>query len=405
MKSPDQMQPAGQEGGARQPRGPRQSGAAWQSGLARQSDEARQSELTAFGLSLRFDVTPPGAWVARALHGPSAPGEAGTLGETGLPGQAGPLGAASLPSLEIRSCVSAQAIEDSWSGLREIGWEGVIDGAPFVVERGIAGDHRFVHGTHPDATRAIHHLSADAGVLQCAPADPADPSWWRVVLDSVLFTVALLQGYEALHAGAVATADGVIAITAASGGGKSTLLSELLGRGLALMADDVLVLEARDSVREARGDVREARGTDFSLSPITYPAPPLMTVPSGRIPKLEEGNLGKGNLGASNYSNTPEIICSVDDEDWIAVPVHPEPLPLKTLVILDRQPGLKLSLEKIDDPLAPLMGSLMNFPRGPERQRTRFELASILAAKTTLWRLTAGMETPPDVLADTLLAG
>jgi hypothetical protein len=351
MKSPGQMQPAGQEGGARQ------------------SSEARQSVLAAFGLSLRFDVAPPGAWVARA---PS--------------GEAGIRGAASLPSLEIRSSVSAQAIEDSWSGLQEIGWAGVIDGAPFVVERGIAGDHRFVHGAHPDETRAIHHLSPDASVLQCAPADPADPSWWRVVLDSVLFTVALLHGYEALHAGAVATPDGVIAITAASGGGKSTLLSELFGRELALMADDVLVLEAR--------------GTDFSLSPLTYPAPPLMTVPKTRLPIF-----GEGNLGGSNYSGTPEIICSLDDEHWIAVPVYPEPLRLKSLVLLDRQPGLQLSLEKIEDPLAPLMGSLMNFPHTPERQRTRFELASTLASNTTLWRLTADMDTPPDVLADVLLAG
>jgi hypothetical protein len=375
MKSPGQMRPAGQEGGARQ------------------SSQARQSVLAAFGLSLRFDVAPPGAWVARA-HG----------------GEAGIRGAASLPSLEIRSSVSAQAIEDSWSGLQEIGWEGVIDGAPFVVERGIAGDHRFVHGAQPDRhgtpsggtpsdrpravdhlspsneTRAIHHLSSDASVLQCAPADPADPSWWRVVLDSVLFTVALLQGYEALHAGAVATPDGVIAITAASGGGKSTLLLELLGRGLALMADDVLVLEAR--------------GIDFSLSPLTYPAPPLMTIPKTRLTIL-----GENNLGENNYSDTPEIICSLDDEHWIAVAVYPEPLRLKSLVLLDRQPGLQLSLEKIEDPLAPLMGSLMNFPHTPERQRTRFELASTLASNTTLWRLTADMDTPPDVLADTLLAG
>jgi hypothetical protein len=225
-------------------------------------------------------------------------------------------------------------------------------------------------------------------VLQCAPADPAEQSWWRVVLDSVLFTVALLQGYEALHAGAVATPDGVIAITAASGGGKSTLLSELVGRGMALMADDVLVLAPR--------------GTDFSLSlsPLAYPAPPLMTVPKTRLPIL-----GENNLGDDNYSDTPEVICSIEDEYWIAVPVYPEPLPLKTLVVLDRQPGLQLSLEKIEDPLAPLMGSLMNFPRAPERQRTRFELASTLASNTTLWRLTADVDTPPDVLVDTLLAG
>jgi hypothetical protein len=396
-----------------------------------QTGEARQAELAAFGLSLRFDVAPPGAWVAQASHEPGTQGEAGLAGAAGepdlpgmpggpgLPDTPGEAGHASLPSLEIRSSISAQAIEDSWSGLQEIGWEGVIDGAPFVVERGIAGDHRFVHGAHPDRhgapqndappddtpadgkpsdeIRAVHHLSPDASVLQCAPVDPTDPSWWRVVLDSVLFTVALLQGYEALHAGAVATPDGVIAITAASGGGKSTLLSELVGRGMALMADDVLVLAPRDTLLETRDTVLAPRGTDFSLSlsPLTYPAPPLMTVPNTRI----------AILGDSNYSDTPEIISSLEDEYWIAVPVYPEPLPLKTLVVLDRQPGLQLSLEKIEDPLAPLMGSLMNFPRTPERQRTRFELASTLASNTRLWRLAADVDTPPDVLADMLLAG
>jgi hypothetical protein len=323
--------------------------------------------LSAFGLSLLADVTPPGAWEARPIRE---------------------------PSLQIRSSVTAQAIEDSWSGLQAIGWDGVIDGAPFVVERGLEGDHRFVHGAQPNqngtpldgsgtpsnTTRAVHHLSPDASVLQCAPSDPADPSWWRVVLDSVLFTVALLQGYEALHAGALATPDGAIAITAASGGGKSTLLTELLGRGLELMADDVLVLESR--------------GTQ---PPLAHPAAPLMTIPATRIFTLGQ-------------TSPPETISSLEDERWIAVPVHPEPLPLKALVVLDRRPGLRLSglntiLEKIEDPLAPLMGSLMYFPRSPERQRTRFELASVLASKTALWRLTADLDTPPDVLADTLLAG
>jgi hypothetical protein len=315
---------------------------------------------TAFGLSLSFDdVPPPGAWETRETSPSSEP---------------------SLPSLQVRT-VTAQSLAESWSGFAEIGWEGLIDGAPFVVERGIAGDHRFVHGAHPDQggapadeTRAVHHLSADVSVLQCAPADPGDPSWWRVVLDSVLFTVALLQGYEALHAGAVATPDGVIAITAASGGGKSTLLSELLGHGLPLMADDVLVLAPK--------------GTD---PPISYPAPPLMTVPTSRIPML----------GAAD---PPEPICALEDELWIAVFVHPEPLPLKALVVLDRQPGLDFFIDKIDDQLAPLLGSLMSFPSSPERQRARFELASVLASKTTLWRLAADVDTPPAALADKLLA-
>ena len=219
-----------------------------------------------------------------------------------------------------------------------------------------------------------------------------------MVLDSVLFTVALLRGYEAFHAGAIATPDGAIAITASSGGGKSTLLTELLGRGLPLLADDVVVLE-----------------TQGAEVPLAHPAAPLMTVPEGRVPAL----VGETPpMGAAATPQTPLTICSIDDERWIAVPVHPEPLPLRALVVLDRRPSARLPgpgsgpgpgpwpvLERIEDPLAPLLGSLMAFPTSPERQRARFELASVLASTTTLWRLTADLTTPPDALAHALLAG
>jgi hypothetical protein len=311
--------------------------------------------LRAFGLSLLCDTPPPGAW-----------------------GQQQPLRE---PSLQIL-CASAEALAQSWSGREAIGWEGEIDGAPFVVERGVAGDHRFVHGAAPDrngvplaGTRAVHHLNADACVLQCSPSDQADPSWWRVVLDSVLFTVALLRGYEALHAGAIATPNGAVAITAATGGGKSTLLAELLGRGMALMADDVLVLESR--------------GTE---APLAFPAPPLMTVPDARIPTLSE-------------TAPPQTISAIEDERWIAVPAYPEPLALKALVVLDRQRGSQVSLTRIESPLAPLLEALIGYPHGSERERTRFELASVLARTAGLWRLAASLDTPPNVLADTLSAG
>jgi hypothetical protein len=321
-----------------------------------QDGSSRDMALRAFGLSLSVEgPTPPGEW---EMHPP--------LHE---------------PALQLR-VVGPEVIVRSWSGRASTGWDGVIDGAPFVVERGIDGDHRFVHGALPehsgtcsDEMRAVHLLSADGSVLACAPSNPSEPSWWRVVLDSVLFTVALLDGYEALHAGAVVTPDGVIAITAATGGGKSTLLAELLGRGLVLMADDVLILEVR--------------GTQ---APLAHPAAPLMTVPAMRLPRL-----GRGNLA--------EPICSLDGEHWIAVPVHPESLPLKALVVLDRRPGVQTNLEKIDGSLAPLLGSLLNFPRTPERQQTRFELASVLASTIDLWRLTADLDIQPDVLADMLLAG
>jgi hypothetical protein len=78
--------------------------------------------------------------------------------------------------------VTPEAIAASWSGRTARGWEATTDGASFIAERGIDGDHRFVHGTPPDhggayadGTRAVHHLSADMSMLQCAPADPTEP--------------------------------------------------------------------------------------------------------------------------------------------------------------------------------------------------------------------------------------
>jgi hypothetical protein len=304
---------------------------------------------SAFGLSLLTDLTPPGAWQTLPV---------------------------AEPILHMRSA-TATALTEQWSGRDSLGWDGVIDGAPFVVERGHAGDHRFVHGLEPHEVRAVHHLSADASTLQCAPSHPDDPSWWRVMLDSVLFTVALLHGYEALHAGALATPDGAIAITAGSGGGKSTLLSELIGHGLALVADDVLVLQARS--------------TD---TPLAYPAAPLMTVPAERAPILQP----------SSSTGAPPAICSIDEEHWIAVPVHQEPLPLAALVVLNRSPGLATGLYRLHTPLAALIASLLRFPRTRERELARFELASSIAAHVAIWQLDADPSVDPQTLAGLLLA-
>jgi len=107
---------------------------------------------------------------------------------------------------------------------------------------------------------------------------------------------------------------------------------------------------------------------------------------------------------------SPPTIASIEDECWIAVPVHPAPLRLKALVVLDRRPaselpGARVSLTRVENPLAPLLGSLMRFPNVPEREQRRFEMASSIAAEAEIWQLAADLETPANVLADTLLAG
>lgn len=330
------------------------------------ASDPQRAGLAAFGLGLLSELDPPGAWEPAAVDG---------------------------PLLHLR-ITDAATIREHWSGHGASGWEGTIDGAPLVVERGVAGDHLFVHGAGaqapvpaarreqaglptpaPPDTRSLHHLCPSASVLRCAPAEPDDPGWWRLLLDSVLFTVALIRGYEALHAAAVATPAGAVAITAATGGGKSTLLSELMLAGLPLLADDVLALKPRE------------RG-----APVAYPAPPLMTVPSQRTVAL-----------AALPGGAPARIATVEDEDWLAVPVHRKPLPLRALIVLDRRPGAETKIEPDEQPLATLMQGLLRFPRTPERERSRFEIAAQIAENVPIWRLRADTETAPPALASRLL--
>ena len=206
-------------------------------------------------------------------------------------------------------------------------------------------------------------------MLTSAPAEPRDLGWWRVLLDSVLFTVSLLRGHEALHAGAVATSAGAVAVAAISGTGKSTLVAQLVRAGKELVTDDILTLTVAD------GQV------------LAEPGPPLMTLPRMRATGI---GTGVGELG---------------DEVWSAVPVVARPLPLRRIVLLDRRSGAETGMSRVEHPLAPLLSHLLRFPRTRERELARFLLASTLAAKTEIWQLRADLAAPPEQLAALVLDG
>jgi hypothetical protein len=234
----------------------------------------------------------------------------------------------------------------------------VSDNEAFVVVRSQTGEHRFFHGG-----RELFHLSADHQTLLSAPSAARDTRWWRILLDSVLFTVSLLRGNEAMHAGAVATPDGGVAVVGGSSAGKSTLLGQLRREGHELVTDDILALTtAGDQV-------------------LAHPGPPLMT-----LPRLRAGSFGTA-------------ISSVGDEVWTAVPVVSAPVPLRRLVLLDRRPGRQSGMHRIKSPLALLLTHLLRFPPTSERELARFSLASAVATRTELWRLVADTNTPPEQLA------
>jgi len=188
-------------------------------------------------------------------------------------------------------------------------------------------------------------------------------------MDSVLFTVSLLRGREALHAGAFATSSGAVAIAATSGGGKSTLLGQLLREGHAFVTDDILALTIHEDAVFA------------------HPGPPFITLPRAH----------SAGVGAA--------LGEVGDEVWAAVPVLPGPVPLRRLVLLHRRAGARTSMDRVEHPLAPLVTHLLKFPRTSERELARFSLASAIATHTEIFRLTADLTVSPQRLAALTLEG
>lgn len=290
--------------------------------------------IRAFGVDLASELPLPGAWTPR----PASPDALRIVG------------------------ADPERIASAWSGEAAPGWEGRLgDGERFVCRRGQDEDHLFLYGK-----QAVFHLSAGGRLLLCAPRDPADLAWQRVLLDSVLFSLALLRGYEALHAAAVQTPTGVLAITALSGGGKSTACSELLRRGYELVADDIVAL-SRDE-----GEI------------VAHPGAPVMNLPSERV-----GTVGRH-------------LATFPDDAWIEAPVVANPQPLSKIVFLVRSPGATVACTRLSAPTMRLLPALLRFPGTPMRERIRFHLACDMAARVPVHVLSADLHASPARIADEL---
>ena len=182
----------------------------------------------------------------------------------------------------------------------------------------------------------------------------------------MLLCTALLGGQEGLHAGAVSIGGGTVAIVAASGRGKSTLVSELVARGHELVSDDITFLEPM------------AAGPPLALA-----GAPVMTLPAGAV--------------------TPpgaEVLLELAGELWIAAQVSATPSPLVAIVQLDRRPGAGLEMRADHDAARTLLSALLALPRTPERALARLDLASTLAARCRILKLSADSATTPAALAD-----
>jgi hypothetical protein len=234
----------------------------------------------------------------------------------------------------------------------------------FAIERGREGDLLFRYGT-----RARFHLDARCRRIGCVPGDPAGAAWRRMLLTRVLPNVSIAHGYEALHASAVLTDHGVVAIAAPSGTGKSTLALELVRRGWPLFADDTVVLGRRDDAIEA------------------HPAAPFINLPAA----------------AGNVRSLGTDLGLVDGERWVAVADPADtPAEVAAIVLLERKPGKLLGARPMGvSPLA-LAPFMLGLPDDEGRDSARFALYADLVERTQLLRLTAGAAHRPADLAETL---
>jgi hypothetical protein len=271
-----------------------------------------------------------------------------------------------LPRVALQLATPAQ-LAGCWSGsCRAPTWRGRLgDGCELIIERGGAGDMLFTYGE-----RARFHLDAGKGVLTCAPRT-AGLHWQRALLTKVLADVGLLHGSEALHASAVDSPLGAIAIVAPSGAGKTTLALELMRRGHALLTDDVLTL---------------SEGPDGFVA---HPATPHM------------------NLAAEHYAAATPLVDTLGrlgHERWVAArSVARRPRPVHGICLLERRMGLTRKVVSVSSGPLALAPYMLGLEDDPQRERARFALYADLAGSATLLRVSCDSADPPADVADLIV--
>ena len=273
----------------------------------------------------------------------------------------------SLPSLEL-DLFTRPSVELGWSSARRI-WEGRLgDGETLLVSGTPDGRYLFAFGE-----RALFGLDAAGRHLACAPSE-AGVAWQRVLLTKVLPNIAMLRGYEALHASAVSSPQGAVLVLAPSGTGKTALALALARGGWPLISDDILVLG------------RDADGVH------AHPGTPHLNV---------ERPARRGRP----HREVAQVLGILGGELWLAADsVTDEPRPIAAVCLLERGfPGpLEIQTRRATPlSLAPYMLGLAD---GPERERERFALYCDLACEARSVRIIAGLSDTPAMIAQGLRA-
>jgi hypothetical protein len=270
-----------------------------------------------------------------------------------------------LPPLAL-SMLEPGELEHEWSATEASPeWRGRLgDGRELSIERGSAGDLLFGYGE-----LARFHLDADMLRLGCAPSGEG-LDWQRTLIGKVVPSIAVMRGYEALHAAALDSPEGVVAIMGPAGSGKSTLALELLRRGWPLFADDQLTLaHAGEAI-------------------VAHPGTPHMNLalelPAGFAPD---------SLG--------DTLAILAGERWLAArSTSIQVRPVRLLCLLERGPGLTTGIQRLPRSPLELAPYMLGIPIDTERERARFALFCDLTESVPMVRVSGDVEQRPEQLAD-----
>jgi hypothetical protein len=218
-------------------------------------------------------------------------------------------------------------------------------------------------------------LAADGSWIGCAPPAGDEPwRWQRFLTGQVLPLASVLRGLEVFHASAVALGGGAVAFVAGSGVGKTSLAYNLVRRGAAFVADDVLALEVA-------GDVV-----------LAHPGAGLVNL---RHAEAEAQRRAGHGVGAPSLGS--------DDKGLrLRLDPRPEPLPLRAFCLLAREPaGAPLRIVLAPPDPRRILAATFNFAiRTPERLARQLDVAGAIATASRV----VDVRFPPEVDAAELAA-
>jgi hypothetical protein len=226
-------------------------------------------------------------------------------------------------------------------------------------------EERFDDETEPARTIDVHpsvgyrlfarhfglaRITPDGGGVVCAPPGPAGWDWQRFLVGRILPWAAVLRGYEAFHASAVAIRGRAVAFVGESGAGKTSLALRLVAGGAEFMTDDVLAVEANgNGVRgHAGAGIASVRPAEREV-----------------IPAATWEGLGTV-LGHSGKT-------------YVALPVAEGPRPLAAVYFLRTGDGARIEALPKLDPRRLLASTFVLGIQTPERLRNQLDVCAAIA--------------------------